>query len=237
MIDMTKIIENLEYFKKYPVFDSLVLRNKLDKSREYTNLFLYRLTKRKLIMRIEKNKYTVFDDPFLIASRIIWPSYISCWSALNYHHLTEQVPSDIWVVVTKNKKDIKFSNTNIRFIKIKTNCFFGYNKVKYCNLDIFIANPEKAIIDSILLGKISFSEVKDIILSNVKRIKIRKFLSYLVRIGNKSLIKRFGFLFESIGRDYYRTLKRYIDATYIPLDYSKKTIGEKNKKWRLIINA
>ena len=234
---MTKIIENLEYLRKYPVFDSLTAGDKLDKNRGYTNLFLHRLAKRKLIRRIEKNKYTLFDDPFLIASRIVWPSYISCWNALSYHKLTEQVPSDIWVVATKSKKYIKFDSTKIRFVKIKTNCFFGYDKVRYQNSDAFIANPEKAIIDSFLLRKISFSEVKEIIFANIKRIKTRKFIDYLIKIGNHSLIKRFGFLFETIGKDYYNALKRHIDAVYIPLDYSKKPIGKKNEKWRLIINA
>ncbi len=132
---MAKIIGNMEYLKKYPVFDNLILENKLDKSKGYINLFLYRLTKRKLIIRIEKNKYTVFNDPFLIASKIVWPSYISCWSALNYHHLTEQVPSDIWVVTTRSKKDIKFSNTKIRFVKIKTNYFLDMTKL---NITILI---------------------------------------------------------------------------------------------------
>ena len=37
--------------------------------------------------------------------------------------------------------------------------------------------------------------------------------------------------------DLENVLKRYIDATYIPLDYSKKAKGKKNEKWRVIVNA
>ena len=95
---MAKTHELLEYLKRYPVFSNIALKNRLNKSDEYVGLLLHRLSKRGLIFKIEKNKYTLSKDPFLIASRIIWPSYISCWSALKYHNLTEQVPQDITII-------------------------------------------------------------------------------------------------------------------------------------------
>ena len=234
---MTQIVEVLEYLKKYPVFDNTIVQNKLDKSRDYTKLFLYRLKKKGYINKIEKNKYTLFTDAFLIASRIVWPSYISCWSALNYHNLTEQIPHVISVVTTRNKKSIKFNGVQIYFIKISKNNFFGYERFKYDNFEIFVADIEKSIIDSALLRKASFSEIMEIISNNIKEIRINKFLQYLKKTNNKSLIKRLGYLFEDLGKDYYSQLKKFVDATYIPLDYSKKIKGKKNKKWRIIINA
>jgi len=84
---------------------------------------------------------------------------------------------------------------------------------------------------------VSFSELKEIISNNIREIKINKFLKYLKKIDNKSLIKRFGYTFDRLGKDYHVKLKRYIDATYIPLDYSKKAKGKKNEKWRVIVNA
>ncbi len=234
---MASAIELLEYLKKYPIFDTTIVRDKADKSGEYTNLLIHRLSKRGLIHRVERDKYTVFNDPFLIASRIVWPSYISCWSALKYHNLTEQVPHDITVVTTMDKKAIRFNNTTIRFAKLNPKSFFGYEKVKYGVFEVFIADIEKSIIDSAILSEVSFSELKEIISDNFGGIKISKFLSYLKRIGNKSLIKRSGYLFEVSGKDCFIKLKKYVDATYIPLDYSKRTNGNKNEKWRLIINA
>ena len=100
-----------------------------------------------------------------------------------------------------------------------------------------MADPEKAMIDSVLLRKVSYSEIKDIISDNLGKLKVNKFLNYLKRIKNKSLIKRLGYLFESLGEDHYDKLKKYIDVTYVSLDYSKKMMGKKNKKWRLVINA
>ena len=51
------------------------------------------------------------------------------------------------------------------------------------------------------------------------------------------MIKRFGYALEISGKDYYPELKKFIDTTYIPLDYSKRKTTKKNKKWGLIINA
>ena len=232
---MAKTIDILEYLKKYVVFDSLILENKLNKSRQYINLVLFRLQKSRRIHKIERNKYTLHDDPFLLASRLIWPSYISGLTALEYYNLTEQVPHHITVIATRNKRNLQLNNVKITFKKVKTENFFGYEKVKYNDFEIFIASPEKAIIDSALLKMSSFSEIMEIVLNN--KLKIAKLLKYLKRIGNKSLIKRFGYLLELLGKDYYPELKKFIDATYVPLDYANKKTAKKNEKWRLIINA
>ncbi len=234
---MVNAIELLEHLKKYPVFDTTVVRDKVNKGSEYTNLLIHRLRKRGLVQQIERDKYTVFKDPFLIASRIVWPSYISCWSALKHHSLTEQVPHSVTVVTTASKKAITFCNTKIRFIKLSPKAFFGYEKVKHGDFEIFIADAEKSVIDSALLREASFSELKEIILNNRGKIRINMLIGYLKRIGNKSLIKRFGYVFEAFGKDYFSRLKKFVDATYIPLDYSKKVSGSKNEKWRLIVNA
>ena len=234
---MANAIELLEYLRKYPTFDNAVVRDKIGKNSRYTNLLIHRLRKRGLIQKIERDKYTVFKEPFLIASRIVWPSYISCWSALKYRNLTEQVPHEITVVTAVNKKAVTFANTKIRFVKLSPKAFFGYEKVRYDGFEIFVADADKSIIDSALLREVSFSELKEITLNNKGAINIGKFMRYMKRVGNKSLIKRFGYVFENMGKDYYGRLRRFVDATYIPLDYSKKPTGIKNEKWRLVINA
>lgn len=224
----------LEKMRKQPVFSSKLVKMK---NSAYANLYLYRLEKQNLIKRIERNLYTVYNDPFLIASRIVWPSYISCWSGLKYHNLTEQVPYELFVIIPYYKKQILFENAPIIFITSKNKNLFGYNKIDYHGFEIFIADKEKSIIDSALFKKATLSEVKEIIENNIKDLDLKKFIRYLQKIENKSLIKRFGFLFDSWGYDFYPRLKRYIDKVYILLDYTKQKTGKKNKKWMVIQNA
>jgi len=234
-----KKIQLIKELEKYPVFNLKTVKETIEKDRNYTKLVIHRLKKEKLIFEIEKNKYTINKDLIIIASNIIWPSYISCWSALRYYNLTEQLPQTIQVITPKarKKREIKFNNEKIRFIKIKTKNFFGYKKEPYQKFNIFIAKKEKALIDSVLLKKISFSEISEIIKNNIKTINIDLFINYLTKIKNKALIKRFGFLFESLGIDKYSKLKKFIDSKYVILDYALKTKGIKNKKWKVLNNV
>lgn len=236
-MEKIKLIKELE---KYPVFNLKILKEIINKNKDYAKLVLFRLKKDKLIKEIEKNKYTTQNDPFIIASNIIWPSYISCWSALRYYNLTEQLPETFSVITpkTRKKRKIEFDNVKIVFIKIALKYFFGYKKEIYNGFEIFIADKEKALIDSALLKKISFSEICDIIKNNKKEIDFNLFLSYLIKIRNKALIKRFGFLLDKI-RINTGKLEKLIDFKYISLEYAikAKIKTKRDKKWRIIKNV
>lgn len=234
-----KKIELIRKLERYPVFNLKILKEIIGKENNYAKIVIHRLKKDCLIFEIERNKYTTNKDLMAIASNITWPSYISCWSALRYHNLTEQLPQNIFVMTTRSRKKrkINFNDSQIIFIKIKPKYFFGYGKERYGNFDIFIAEKEKALIDSVLFKKISFSEICDIIKKNIKNIDINLLIEYLIRIKNKALIKRFGFLFDLLSIDKYNEVRKFIDYKYIPLDYSISGKGKKNKKWKVIENV
>jgi len=233
-----KIIQLLNTLKKYPIFNLLTIQKITKKDKPYSRLLIYRLKKKKLIYKIEKDKYTLSKDPFLIASRIIWPSYISCFSALRYYNLTEQLPQIIQIITTKKrrKRVLTFQKTKIKFITIKQRYFFGFNKVHYENFEIFTAEPEKALIDAALFKDMSFSEIKDILKSNLKEFNLNNLVKCLQKIKNKSLIKRFGYALSELNKDYYSKLRSYIDHNYVPLDYLLPNKGRKNEKWKILDN-
>lgn len=232
-------INLIRKLEKYPVFNLKTLKDIIDKDSGYSKLVIYRLKKDKLIFEIEKNKYTTKKDAILISSNILWPSYISGWSALRYYNLTEQLPQIILIITTRKrkKKEIKFNNTKIIFTKVKPKYFFGYKKEIYSEFNIFIAEKEKALIDSALLKKVSFSEICGIIKNNIENIDINLLMSYLIKIKNKALIKRFGFLLDKLNIDRYNEVKKFINFKYIPLDYALSKKGKKDKKWKVIENV
>jgi len=233
-----KRIELLRKLESYPVFGLKIVKEIIEKDNKYAKLVVHRLKKEKLIFQIEKNKYTTQKDPLVIASNIIWPCYISIWPALRYYNLTEQLPQVINIITTRTRmKKNYFNNVKISFIKVKPKYFFGYKKENYKDFTIFIAEKEKALIDSALFKKISFSEISSIIKNNIKNININLFISYLSKIRNKALTKRFGFLFDKLGKDEYNKIKKFIDFKYIPLDYALASEGRKNKKWKIIENV
>ncbi|MBI4450558.1 hypothetical protein HY642_01160 [Candidatus Woesearchaeota archaeon] len=190
--EMLKTIALLKKLEQYPVFDVEAFAALLKKQGAYARLSLHRLEKHGLIYRLERNKYTVHKDPLLVASRITWPSYMSFWSALRWHNLTEQIPQDVWVATPRKRKKslLLFNSAKIRFVKIDRKYFFGFVKARYGDFEIFVAEPEKAIIDSLLFRKVSWSELRDIMRFRKRALSVRKLMRYATKIGNKRVLQR-----------------------------------------------
>ena len=176
--------------KRYPVFSVREIGDVLGKGRSYAYLAAYRAKKAGVIQEIEKGKYTLEEDPFLIASWIVWPSYISGWAALHYHKMTEQLPFTIHVATTRKRKRkrIHFGGAKIEFIRIKKEALCGFHRVSYRDKEVFIAEKEKAIVDGIAARKISFAEAADLVRQNRKKISSRRLLSYAKAV--RGLVKR-----------------------------------------------
>lgn len=235
---MAKTIHLLRALERYPVFNNKTFRDLTGKGSNYARLLMHRLKKGNLIYKLGRNRYTLQKDPLVVASYIVWPAYLSAWTALRYHNFTEQLPETIWVITTRQyRKVIKFHNTKIRFIIIKPKFFFGYRKERYNDFDIFMAEPEKAINDSIIFRKVSASEIFDIVKNHVSEIDSRRAADYLLRMQNKSAAKRLGYMLESAGKDCFGTLKQMIDSKYVLLDPALPMKGKKNHKWKVIENV
>jgi len=234
-MDILKITKKLE---KYPTFNIDTFANIINKDKTYAKVHLNRLKNRNIIKQIQRNVYTVQDDPIIIASRIIWPSYISLWSAFRFHNLTEQIPNKISVITTrlKSRKKIQLLNTTIIFKKIQPSCFFGFSKIKIRDFEIFMAEPEKALIDGVLLKQISTSEIYSLLKENIKDISTKKIVDYTLRTENRALAKRFGWMLETLGCNYTKKLKKHTYKTMIPLDITRPPTRLRDEKWGVIIN-
>lgn len=231
-------IELYKQLERCVVFDVKKVSELANASASYARLLIHRMKKRGLIARIERNCYTVHDDAFLIASRIVWPSYISDLAALNWYHLSEQLPTTIVVITTKGRrrKEILFGNAKIVFVRVKPKYFFGYGKVIYRDFEIFVADKEKAIVDTTLLRRMSFSEIAEIVKKNKRELDFKKMALYVLKTADFGTIKRLGFILERLGGD-VKALKRLVRGRYLPLDYALQGKGKKNDRWRVIENV
>ncbi len=226
-----KKIALIKTLEEYPLFTFNEFVRITGKSSEYARTYLYRLKKEGLIFRIEKGKYTVHDDPLIFSSHIAVPSYISFWTAIRFYGFTEQLPKDIMLAAPKPKEAITFHGTKIRFFKTKH--VWGYKKERYGNFDIFVAEKEKCIIDSMLLKNTPFDEIAKTI--KTKDFDEKKLAEYALKTKNKSLIKRLGYMMEIFGLS-AETLSKHPDNNYISLDWSGTKKGAKNMKWKIIEN-
>jgi predicted transcriptional regulator of viral defense system len=232
-------IKVLDELRRRAVFDLSTFASIIGKQDGYARLYLHRMKKRGLVTRIQRNAYTVHANALVVASRITWPSYISLWSALRYHDLTEQVPHAITVITTrrKNRRTIRLGDTDIVFEVVDPAHFFGFKKESIEGTEVFMAEPEKALLDCVLLRRVSVSEVFEMMRENARRLDMEKLVAYVVRTRRMALAKRVGWLLERVGHDGYGELRSMIYHNYIPLDYSRPARGAKNRKWFVIENV
>ena len=171
------------------------------------------LSKNKYIDRIERGKYYLKGTDILeVASNVIFPSYLSLFSAFRYYNLTTQIPLKISVISTLRHKKLTIHGNVIEFRLLDKNRFFGYLKKD----GIFIAEIEKAIIDALYFGEPPYSYVLESfqIARDKHLIDIKKLKHYCIMMHSNALISRLGFLLESEGLDasdlYKKRSKRYI---------------------------
>ena len=199
----------------------------------YSNYFKREVKKGNLI-KVKRNYYAKPDDSiYKISSGIIYPSYISLFSALRYYNFTEQIPNIVQVVCTKQKKEIKFNHYKIKFIKVNPKWMFGIKRED----NILIVTQEKLILDALKFQNEmgNFDEIIELIKKcDIKKDRIIEYLSFA---KEKSLIKRAGYLLEK-----YKNIDIYQSFTHLlskDKNYSKLNIFSRskkiNKKWRLFV--
>jgi len=170
-------------------------------------------------------------DEFVMATTINHPSYISFWTALNYYGFSDQTPNKLFLVTTKYTKPIN----NFKYVTLSKDKFFGYTKIG----DLVIAEKEKAIIDSLLFPKYSggIKEVSKSLQVALKELDYEKLISYAFKIKSKVVLRRLGFILESLNcKKYLNKIKRNIGKGYELLDPSLKRRNNLNKEWLLDIN-
>ena len=194
------------------------------------SVYVNRMLGKKLIFKVERNKVSLTDDPFIISSQLIFPSYISFISALYIYGYISQTIDKIYVVSPKKRKKSNFLDNEINFIKFDPKMMFGYKRISKSDGFIFIADLEKTVIDC--LYKQSYCRLNYLI-PVLKDCNIEKIKEYAKRLNIESINRRLGYLFDLIEKKH--SFKRESNTTY-KLNATIKKKGKFNKKWYLYIN-
>lgn len=207
----------------------------INKPAGYTWVYLHRLKSEGYITQIEKNKYTLSEDPFEIGSNLAFPAYVSFLSAYYLYGLTTQIPVTVQIISSKPRKSLSFQGMNIRFITFQKKKMFGYSKQKFRDKSLFLAEKEKAIVDSLYLPKQcpiseTFEALQD------KKLEIPKLIEYALQMASVAAIKRLGYLLEELGIDIYPDLKDKLNSHYDLLNPLLKRSTNNSARWKLNIN-
>ncbi len=157
----------------------------------------YRLKGHHNVYKIERNKFSLTDDPFIVASHVISPAYISFNSALYINNLLSQTINTIEIATPVRKKDIIFQSMLIKFIHINPDLMFGYKKILKENSYILLADVEKTIID--ILYRPDISPISNIVNIPASKINKSRLKEYVRSINIEAVRRRLGYIMNYKG--------------------------------------
>lgn len=175
-----------------------------------TRVRLHELEEKGWIERLQRGHYLIIpleagperewsENPFVIASHIVDPAAIAYWTALHHWGFTEQVPRVTFVQTTRRKKDREILGTLYRFITITPKKLFGLKKEFSGHHSYRITDPEKTVLDCLDRPDLA-GGIPEVIkaLQDSHRLAWDRIDDYLKRLGSGAVVKRLGFLVESM---------------------------------------
>lgn len=118
--------------------------------RDVLYVTLNRLVKSGVLIRLKRGVYKAeFQSLELekISNELYYPSYLSFESALSRYGILSQLPYSLTFATTRKSKKMTIWNTEVEFTQLKKDLYFGYKIEK----GIYIAEPEKAVLDELYL--------------------------------------------------------------------------------------
>ena len=226
---------------------------KLFKDAKKINNIFCNLKRKGRLLQIEKGKYFIVPikapnqlwtpNEFITAKYWIGnnPYYIGYFTMYNYWGFTEQIPQIVYILNTQKSRTKTIGNIRFKAIKINNKKYFGIKTVKIEDEEINISDKERTLVDLIYKFPGSFENMKNILIENLAKVDLEKFIKYLIKYPSKAVLKRAGYLLESFGftSKQILNLKDSIseDKTFIVLNPENQSRnGKLNNDWKLIIN-
>jgi predicted transcriptional regulator of viral defense system len=187
-----------------------------------------------------KSQYT--EHEFIIASHLASPYYIAYWSALNFYGFTEQTPFSVFVATTRRSNNREVLNVKYNFVTLNQRKFFGFEPTAVGSYKVNVSNREKTFADALdhpeYCGGVL--EVAKSLLNAKRNVSIGRIVSYAERMGNTAIIKRLGYLVESLELKVETEVPSMMHALISPgisaLDPTHPKTGVYNTRWNLLVN-
>jgi predicted transcriptional regulator of viral defense system len=174
---------------------------------------LERLVRKGWLERIEKGKYLIVpleagrervwtEDAFVLAGHLVSPGMIAYWTAMSHWNLTDQVPRITYVQTPARKENRTPVVLGMRFriVRVKEGKFFGGHALRVGETTVYVTDLEKTLIDCLDRPELSggVAQVAVALREAEGEMDWGRTTEYLRRFGSGAVVKRLGFLVESI---------------------------------------
>lgn len=238
--------------------DAKAAGERLGLSGDHVLTLLSALSRSGWVTRLRRGLYAVGETPlggaaphpFVIATRLVEPSAVSHWSALQHHGLTEQVPQAVTAstpkkVVTPSMRTGKpqpgghaweVAGVRYEYFTVKPSDFFGIARVWMDERSrIPVTDPERTVLDCFIAPERfgGIGEGLGVLEEHLHRLDVPQLVAYALRHGKGSVVKRLGWALERAGapQDSLAPLRAYPMKGCRPLDPGLPQRGPCDREW------
>jgi predicted transcriptional regulator of viral defense system len=169
------------------LFTSQEFRRALGGGGAAAKMQLVRAVKKGLVQKLKDNRglYALPKHPlhpWLVANRLLRPSYVSLETAMAHYGLLPESVYAVTSVTTRTTRSFQSLGRLFTYQKVKASAFGGYRPMDLDGQSVWVAEPEKAIADYLYfvhLGKKTLSE--RLRWSTLSRAKVRHYLGSFER--------------------------------------------------------
>ncbi|MCK4351894.1 hypothetical protein KAW65_00620 [candidate division WOR-3 bacterium] len=196
-----KYLEFKDAVREFPLISSTHISN-VSKKPQTLKVQLSGWQKKGLVIKLKRGLYILNESDrkiepsrIFLSNALYSPSYVSTEYAFGHYDLIPEKVADVTSITTK--KTAKFTNPFGTFLyqHLKTNLFFGFKEIEDENgFPVFIAEPEKAVLDFIYLNLGDFKGKKKDVFSlsyrfqNLDILKKKKLTDFAKKYENKGVI-------------------------------------------------
>ncbi len=213
------------------VFTPRDISRLLHVKRSVAYVYIHRMKEKEMIYPVEKGKFAIYHDPFVVSTQLIYPSYISFITAFYLHGRVQQTVDMIFVVSPKKKRALSFLKTPIKFITFPPSRVFGYRSHKMGESQIMLADLEKAAVDAMYLPR--YLSIATVFECLVEGVNAKLLEDYARKMDCEAVIRRAGYILDQLGEE---TELRPSTSTSYRLNPTIKEKGNFNAKWKLYVN-
>jgi predicted transcriptional regulator of viral defense system len=167
--------------------------------------------------------------------------YISWHSALWHYGLIDQQSRRLYVAVISRKRPTEIGMTNIKFVTIVPRKFFGRIRETGFELPVWMASPEKALIDS--FDRPDLTAPMPVIANALKEacreklIEPDKLVESALRMDSPTLNRRLGYFMDLFAIPGAEPLTLHLGRKYaVPLAPGREPVNERvpvSRRWRV----
>lgn len=210
-MNFTQLVDR---FGNEPIIHSVWLET-VGSSPASTRQALHRWVKQGRLVQLRRGLYALNapwrkcpPNRFHLANRLVMPSYVSLQAALDWYGLIPEAAPVVTSITTGRPQAHETPFGRFRFHHVKTPWFTGYREMEIDGQACFMALPEKALLDLVLLtpGGDRASFLRELRLQHLDRIDLQLLRRFATLENSPKLCRAVAVIGHMIDEEEFETL-------------------------------